>query len=235
MTSIAVGAAERYRYVADMLRQRHPEGDVVELGAAPGDQIAALAQAGYRCTAVDIGIGSDGWGDGEEGRMVQLFADNGVTYVQANLEEIPYPLESSAFDAVIMTEVYEHLRDYPIRALEESFRILRPGGHLFFTTPNAAYVVNRLKLLAGRSPATPLSDWIAGLPFARHAREYTFAEAHELLDRVGFTIEVSESRDFFPPAANPAKRAAKSAVATAAKYRPTLGPSIVIVARKPRS
>ncbi len=40
------------------------------------------------------------------------------------------------FDAVIMTEVYEHLRDYPVRSLEEANRVLRRGGHLYFTTPN---------------------------------------------------------------------------------------------------
>lgn len=233
MTNIAAEAKARYAYVADQLKRRLPTGDVVELGAAPGDQIVALAQAGYRCTAVDIGIASDGWADAEEGRMVQLFTDNDVTFVQANLEEVPYPLDDATFDAVIMTEVYEHLRDYPIRALQESFRILRPGGYLFFTTPNAAYVVSRIKLLAGRSPATPLHDWIGGLPFARHAREYTFGEAHELMGKAGFVVEVSESRDFFPPAQNPVKRLGKSAIALSARYRPTLGPSIAIVARKP--
>jgi len=47
------------------------------------------------------------------------------------LEDHPYPLADESFDGAVMTEVYEHLRDYPIRALEETRRILRPGGSSF--------------------------------------------------------------------------------------------------------
>ena len=75
---------------------------------------------------------------------------------------MPYPLADESADAIVMTEVFEHLRDYPITSLLESHRILRVGGRLYFTTPNQAYVVNRARLLAGRNVATPLQDWIAG-------------------------------------------------------------------------
>ncbi len=113
--------------------------------------------------------------------------------MQWNLEEIPFPLADRTYDAAVLTEVIEHLREYPARSLAEIFRILRPGGRLYMTTPNSAYVIRRLQLLSGRTVHTRLPDWIDGLPHARHARECTFAEARALLEHVGFRVVHEES------------------------------------------
>jgi SAM-dependent methyltransferase len=231
MTDLSVSAATRYAHIRKLLvREVPPPADVLEFGAAPGEQIAMLAERGYRTTAVDIGVASDEWADGEAGRMEQLFAAFSVKFVVWDLEEVPYPLDDETFDAVLMTEVYEHLREYPITALQEARRVLRPGGHLYFTTPNAAYVLNRLRLLGGHSVTTPLPDWIGGLPHARHAREYTFAEIRELMATAGFRVTRAESRHFYTRFGSPAQRMAKVALDVLARVRPTLGPSIVIVA-----
>jgi SAM-dependent methyltransferase len=230
---LSISAQARYAYVRSLLERYHPApGDVVEFGAAPGDQIAALAQAGYRSVAVDIGVASDEWADGEHGRMGRLLEDAGVNLVVWNLEDAPYPLPDESFDAVVMTEVYEHLRDYPIRSLREARRVLRPGGMLYFTTPNAASLMNRVRLAAGRSVATPLRDWIGGLPHARHAREYTFQEIHELMETAGLRIVRSESRHFHAALGTPSRRAAKKLIHEIARLRPTLGPAIVVVAER---
>ncbi len=42
--------------------------------------------------------------------------------------------EDGVYDYVVCTEVLEHTRQ-PFDAIEEIFRILRPGGYLFLTTP----------------------------------------------------------------------------------------------------
>jgi SAM-dependent methyltransferase len=213
----------------------HPPASVVELGAAPGDQISELSTRGFRATAVDLGIQSDEWGGGESGRMLDLYERSGVNYVQWNLEEVPYPLDDDAFDAVIMTEVYEHLREYPVRSLEEVHRILRPGGRLYFTMPNAAYLMNRFRMAAGKNVQTPLHDWIGGVPFARHAREYTFREAHELMEYASLDVVLSTSRHFQIHDGREDSWAAitlKRGIDRLSRLRPELGPEIVIVARK---
>jgi SAM-dependent methyltransferase len=234
--NLSVDAVARYRFIEGLLTSHYaPPAAVVELGAAPGDQIARFADLGYRATAVDIGVASDDWGSGEEGRMTRLFADHGVASITWDLEVAPYPLADASADALIMTEVYEHLRDYPIRSLEETARILRPGGRLYFTTPNAAYVVNRARLALGKNVATPLPDWIEGLPHTRHAREYLFGEVDELMDRVGLEVRLRTGRHFHVDAGrtDPASRMIKQAIDQLARRRPTLGPMIVVVAEKP--
>ncbi len=234
--NLSIEAQTRYAYVERLLRSDFaPPARVVELGAAPGDQITRFARLGYEATSLDIGEASDEWGGGETGRMTRLLADNGVTDVRWNLEDVPYPLSSDAFDAVVFTEVFEHLRDYPLRSLQESHRILRPGGRLYLTTPNAAYIVNRLRFLRGAAPGSSLADWMYGLPFARHAREYTFAEMDELLLVAGFHTVRRESRHFHLDVGRTglAARVVKRGLARLAQTRPTLGPQIVVVAEKP--
>lgn len=44
------------------------------------------------------------------------------------------PFHDEAFDTVVSTEVLEHVPD-PLRALCETQRVLKPGGHLILTTP----------------------------------------------------------------------------------------------------
>jgi len=231
-----VEAQARYAFLLGLLEQRlDPPARLVELGAAPGDQIATLADRGYDTTAVDIGVASDEWADGTEGRMAALFADHGVRYVEWDLEQVPYPLDDGAYDGVVYTEVFEHLRDYPVRSLVEVARILRPGGFLFFSTPNAAYLGSRLNLLRGRTVYSPLPDWIAGVPHARHAREYLFGEVDEAMRIAGLDVVVRTGRHFHLTGGSAPKRLAKRGINQLARRRPTLGPQIVMVARKPEA
>jgi SAM-dependent methyltransferase len=233
-SSLHTEAQARYAYLVRHIQRLLPApARIVELGAAPGDQIAALADMGYATTAVDIGISSDGWADGTEGRMARLFADHGVEYVEWDMEQTPYPLEDASFDGVVYTEVFEHLRDFPVRSLEECARVLRPGGYLFFTTPNAAYLMNRVRLLRGRSVYTPLHDWIGGVPHARHAREYLWPEVHEALRIAGLEVVFETSRHFHLGDPSPVRRLVKRGLDRLARARKTLGPQIVIVARRP--
>ncbi|MBK5307536.1 MAG: hypothetical protein JJD92_12675 [Frankiaceae bacterium] len=113
--------------------------------------------------------------------------------------------------------------------------MLRPGGNLLLTTPNAAYLLNRLRALRGQSIATPLPDWIGGVPHARHAREYTFAEMRALLEYAGLEPVSMVSRHFYLDSGRSGRGAvlAKRGLSFLAERRPTLGPSIIAVARRP--
>lgn len=52
-----------------------------------------------------------------------------------DLDTFPWPVQDSSFDAVIMFSVIEHL-NYPLKAIEECYRILRPRGKIYLLTPH---------------------------------------------------------------------------------------------------
>jgi SAM-dependent methyltransferase len=49
-------------------------------------------------------------------------------------DSLSLPFKSSSFDAILSTQVIEHVRD-PFRLFAEIRRVLRPGGHLVMTAP----------------------------------------------------------------------------------------------------
>lgn len=85
---------------------------------------------------------------------------------------------SESFNAVIFTEVIEHLNPYYVSwCLSELNRILKLNGLLFLSTPNIASIGKRFKLLLGKNPLGPT-----------HVREYTMNEIVKIITDHGFDI-----------------------------------------------
>ena len=74
----------------------------------------------------------------------------GIEPVQANVED-PLPFEDASFDAVVAGELLEHLR-FPDALVAEIHRVLRPGGILVGSVPNAYRIQSRLLFLRGKPP-----------------------------------------------------------------------------------
>lgn len=74
----------------------------------------------------------------------------GIETVWADAEE-RLPFEDESFDVVVAGEVLEHVRD-PALLVAEARRVLRRGGTLVGSVPNAFRLKNRLRVLAGRQP-----------------------------------------------------------------------------------
>lgn len=105
---------------------------LLEFGAGTGTLVRMLRSAGFsRVTAADI---------------LPKPADlDGVEWLQRDLND-PLPVNDAAYDAVISTEVIEHLEN-PRAVMRELGRVLRPGGCLLLTTPNQESVRSLLALL----------------------------------------------------------------------------------------
>ena len=74
----------------------------------------------------------------------------GIEPVAANVEE-PLPFEDESFDAVVAGELLEHLK-FPDSLVVEAHRVLRPGGVLVGSVPNAFRLQSRLRFLRGKPP-----------------------------------------------------------------------------------
>lgn len=70
-------------------------------------------------------------GKGEVGLQTGVW-DNSKLDIVSDITEIPLPDHS--VDAIMCTEVFEHIPD-PIAAMKEFKRLVRPGGNLLITSP----------------------------------------------------------------------------------------------------
>lgn len=109
-----------------------------------------------------------------------------LVYHNANLELTALPYEDGSFDVVVFCEVLEHLTVDPLHAMLELKRVLKPGGRLVLTTPNATRMENVSAFVEGRNIYDPYSKYG---PYGRHNREYTRHELVQLLDHCGFETE----------------------------------------------
>ena len=117
-----------------------------------------------------------------------------------NAENDPFPYPDGWFDTVLCCELIEHLPTDPMHLMMEINRILKPGGHLVLTTPNAASLRAISAILQGYHPGffpayiKPKRPGEETDP--RHAREYAPREIAQLLQDGGFEVELLETGEF---------------------------------------
>jgi SAM-dependent methyltransferase len=179
----------RYAVTVERLERavRRPlrEAVIIDVGAYPGHLAAYLSQEhGARLTAVTL-VTSPGF----ETRMHNA----GVAVEVSDAERDSLPAAAGAVDAVLCSELIEHLDGDVLHMLREARRVLRQDGALLLTTPNHASIEHRWALLRGRSVYPPLD--LSDYPFyagagvrnpARHVREFTVGEITGLLHEAGF-------------------------------------------------
>lgn len=119
---------------------------------------------------------------------------------------VELPFASGSFDVVTCGEVLEHVANTD-RLLEEIHRTLRVGGLLILTTPNLAYLPNRLLLLFGIQPIFTetslkrnmgrMAKWLGqGNETQGHLKIFTLPALRELLAECGFHVVSAEGYRF---------------------------------------
>ncbi len=89
------------------------------LDAGAGEARFAGWFAEHRYVALDSGVGDGDW-------------DYSRLHLRSDLARLP--LASDSFDAVLCTQVLEHVPD-PAGVVAELYRVLRPGGRLYLSAP----------------------------------------------------------------------------------------------------
>ena len=121
--------AARHQWVREQLASLPPGGKILDAGCGP--QIYRLDCAHLEYRAQDFG-NYDGAGDGS-GLQIDDFSYGRLDY-RCDIWSIPEV--NATFDAVICTEVLEHV-PYPRETILELARLLKPGGILLLTVPYA--------------------------------------------------------------------------------------------------
>lgn len=98
-----------------------------------------------------------------------------------DLENTPYPLQDAQYDAVICSEVLEHLFT-PEKVHSEAQRLLKPKGIYVISTPNFDWIEHHLGMFRQ----------VLFKPGETHTREhirfYNIEVHQQMLDKAGFSV-----------------------------------------------
>jgi len=121
--------AAREKWIGETLK-KIPEGLTI-LDAGAGESQFKKFCSHLKYIAQDFG---EYQGDGEVGLQTGTW-DNSKLDIVSDILSIPLPDHS--VDAIMCTEVLEHIPD-PIGAIKEFSRLVKPGGYLLVTAPFAS-------------------------------------------------------------------------------------------------
>ena len=166
---------ETLRLLAEVLA---PGARVLDIAAAQGNFSLSLAELGFDVTWNDLRA--------ELAEYVRLKYESGkIEYAAGNAFELAFP---SLFDAVLITEIIEHVA-HPDEFLAKAAALIKPGGYIVMTTPNGGYFKNPLPKFSDCADPTvfeamqfkPNSD---GHIFLLHTDEIA-----PLAERAGLVVE----------------------------------------------
>lgn len=165
---------------------------VLEISSFLGVVDIALVKMGFDVSTYDIPEFQNNT------KLKKLYSEYNVHSCIGYIKDIwktglPYP--DNHFDAVIFSEVIEHLNINPLPVLQEINRILKPDGILYITTPNQVRLFNRITIILGGSIRNSISTSVTQIEQSQnticgiHWREYTLKELVEILEITGFSIK----------------------------------------------
>lgn len=149
-------------------------GAVLDLGCGNGSIARALIAEGYDVYGVDASESGIAIANAESpGRFFVLDVSSG---------QLPTELAGKCFDAVISTEVIEHLYD-PRAFIVFARRILASGGEFIVSTPYHGYLKNLALAVTGKFDAHFTVLWDGG-----HIKFFSRETLEQMLRENGFEV-----------------------------------------------
>ena len=109
--------------------QKAPGPRLLNLGSGPFFELDQLGATGKELTLADI--------DPRAMRLARELHGSRIAGADVIEAGAPLPYPDARFDGLVSMDVIEHVPD-PAAWVAETFRVVRPGGLVFLTTPNYA-------------------------------------------------------------------------------------------------
>jgi len=156
--------------------KKYTPGKILDIGCSTGDFIFELKKLGWNTFGVDISYNA-----------LKKSREKNLNVILNDLS-FGLPFKDESFDYVYTSEVIEHVLDTSL-FLKEIYRVLRPHGTLFLTTPNMVSLTRRITLFFGMQP--PLLGYDFEHNDAGHVRYYTSQVLYNHIKEHGFKIKKS--------------------------------------------
>lgn len=115
--------------------------------------------------------------------------------VRVDIESEKFPFEDNSVDAVIFTEVLEHLFRDPAWTVSEINRVLKQDGILFLTTPNACGYDVFQNIIQQKNPNERNQSFKC--MESGHPHLWTPHECRVLLEAHGFDLELLTTVNYY--------------------------------------
>ena len=163
------GGAEQFNYdwwsLMNAYRQYvTPASDVLEIGASRPERTKSLAKLCKSLIGVEL-----------MPERTPVNSDN-ITYVTGDWQVLSSVLKPQSIDVAVSSHVIEHVPD-DLKAINELYKVLKPGGVALLNTPNRLRLTRRIiELFTGPRK----------FPFWEHQREYDATDLETLLAKSDF-------------------------------------------------
>lgn len=137
-------------------------GLLLDVGCGNGNAMERFKERGWQVVGTDF-----------DAKAVNEAKDKGLDVHLGDLKELAFP--GNTFDVVFLSHVIEHV-PFPIDALSEYYRILKPGGYLIAITPNANSTSHK-----------KFKHHWRGLEVPRHLQIFTPTSLADAAKKAGFT------------------------------------------------
>ncbi|MDQ0304678.1 class I SAM-dependent methyltransferase [Ancylobacter polymorphus] len=186
----------RFQYTYEFAMAPVSQGarlDILDVGCHWLHNALLYARAGHRVTCID------GSALVEHPSVIAAAERMGASLLPMRRMETGdglLVLPDNSVDLVLFCEIIEHIAFNPIPFWKEIYRILRPGGRIIITTPNALYhrsidtQINRL--LSGRGGfGITVNDIMETGTYGHHWKEYSLPELRDYFARLSSDFDTS--------------------------------------------
>ncbi len=170
---------KRFKYLVNLCISLKPYKSIDILDVGRSHLSVLLSKYYTNLITLGFGLNNDDGGH----RELEKININHITFDLNDSKNVNIWSYSKRFDLIVFSEVIEHLYEAPEFSLLFLKYLLKPGGLLICSTPNAVAIHKRLRMFFGLNPFEKIRFYSKN---PGHFREYTKKELIDMGEKCGF-------------------------------------------------